>query len=74
MPCKQVCLSIGVTLGYLEGICFLGLFVRRGKYFWFLSCTQRTLRLWVWGWSGTLLKGQGSCELISDYRAQRARL
>jgi hypothetical protein len=28
----------------------------------------------VWGPSGTVAKGQGSTELISDYGAQRARL
>jgi hypothetical protein len=40
----------------------------------FLSRTQRTLRFYVWGSSGTLVKQQGSPELISDYGTQRACL
>ena len=36
----------------------------------FLSWTQRTLRFYVLGPSGTLVKGQGSPEPISDYGAQ----
>jgi hypothetical protein len=37
----------------------------------FLSWTQRTLRCYIWEPSGTVVKGQGSPELISDYGAQR---
>jgi hypothetical protein len=40
----------------------------------FLSWTQRTLRFYIWGPSGTLVKGQDSPELIPDYGAQRAHL
>jgi len=38
----------------------------------FISWTQRTLRFLIWVPSGTLVKGQGFAELISDYGAQRA--
>jgi hypothetical protein len=34
MPCNWVSLSIGALLGNLEGICFLGLFERKGKHIW----------------------------------------
>jgi len=34
MPCKQISLSVGALLGNLEGVCFLGLFERKGKYIW----------------------------------------
>jgi hypothetical protein len=51
-----------------------GTFERKDSISGFLSWTQRTLRFYVWGPSGTLVKGQGSFELISDYGAQRARL
>jgi len=37
------------------------------------SWTQRTLRVYIWGPSGTLAKEQGSTELVSDYGAQMAR-
>jgi hypothetical protein len=40
----------------------------------FLSWTHRTLRFHVLGPSRTLVKEQGSPELISDYGEQRARL
>lgn len=36
------------------------------------SCTQRTLRVQVWGPSGTLAMEQGSLKLVSGYGAQRA--
>jgi hypothetical protein len=34
MPFKWVSLSIGATLGNLEGVYLLGLFERKGKYMW----------------------------------------
>jgi hypothetical protein len=32
------------------------------------------IEIYVWGPSGTLVKEQGSADLITDYGAQRARL
>jgi hypothetical protein len=74
MPCMQVSLSREAPLGNLEGICLLELFKDKGKYIWVRSWTQRTLRFKVWGPCGTLVKGQSSPELISDYGKQRACL
>ena len=73
MPWKRVSHYIGALLGNLEGIRLPGLFEKKsmpGFFCW----TLRTLRFYVWGPYGTLVKGQGSPELISDYGAQRTRL
>jgi len=52
-----------------------GIFERKEKkYIWVSFLTQRTLRFYVWGPSGTLAKEQGPPELISDYGAQRTCL
>jgi len=40
----------------------------------FLSWAQRILRFEDWGPSGTLVKGQDSTDLISDYGAQKVHL
>jgi len=66
--------SIEAPLGNLEGIRLPGLLREKNSISGLFSWTQRTLRFEVWGPSGTLVKGQGSPELISDYGAQRARL
>ena len=34
MPCRRVSLSIGALLGYLEGVCLLGLLREKKKYTW----------------------------------------
>jgi len=74
MSYKRVSLSIGALLGNPDEIHLLGLFEEKESISGFLSWTQRTLRFSVWRPSGTLVKGQGSPELISDYGAQRTCL
>jgi len=72
MPCKLVSLSIGTPMGNLEEIRLPVLLREKENVAGFLSWAQRTLRFQVWGQSGTLVKGQGFPELISEYVAQRA--
>jgi len=67
-------LSLGAPLGNLEGISLPKLLREKDSISGFLSWTQRTLIFWVWEPSETLVKGQGSLELISDYGAQRTPL
>jgi len=74
MPCKRASLFIGALLGKLEGVHLPGLLREKKIISGFLSWTQRPLRFQVWGPSGTLVKEQGSPELILDYGAQRAHL
>ena len=74
MPCKRVSLSIGVPLVKMRGeggFACRDFLRKKDSISRFLSWTQRLLRFYVWGPSGTLLKGQGCAELI-DYGAQRA--
>jgi hypothetical protein len=65
---------IGAPWGNLEVTRLPGLFREKDSIFRFLSWTQRTIRFYVWGPSGTLVKGRGSPEVISDYGTQKARL
>ena len=74
MPCKRVSLSIGAPLGNLEGIRLPGLFERKGKHMWVPFSDPEDIKFLSLGPSGTLVNGQGSPELISDYGAQRAHL
>jgi len=74
MPYKRVSLSTGALLGNLDGTSLLGLFEEKESLCGFLSWTQWTLRFSVWGPSGTLVKGQGSPELLSDCGAKTACL
>ena len=72
MPCKRVSLSIAAPFWNLEGFACRDFLREKDSISGFLSRTQRTLRHEVWGPSGTLVKGQGSPELIPEYGAQRA--
>jgi hypothetical protein len=58
----------------LEGTLLLGLFERKGKYVWVSYLDPTDIKILSLGPSGTLVKGQGCAELISDYGAQRASL
>ena len=60
-------------VGELEGIRLPRLLREKDSISGFLSWTKRTLKFYVWGPSGTLVRGQGSPE-ISDHGAQRAGL
>jgi hypothetical protein len=74
MPYKWVSLSTGAPFGNLNVFAFQGV-LRENEIISSLFCwTKKKLRLQVWGTYGTLLKGQGSPELISDCGAQRASL
>jgi hypothetical protein len=54
---------------------FTGTFDRKIKCIsGFLSRSQWILRFYIWGPSGTLVKEQGSPELIADYGTQRTCL
>jgi len=53
MPCKWVSFSIGAPLGNLEGDRLPGLFERKGKCIWVPFLTQRTVKFYIWGPSGT---------------------
>jgi hypothetical protein len=74
MPCKRVSLSMGAPLWNLEGILLPGLFERKGKYIWVSFLDPEGIKILSLGPFGTLVKGQGSPELISDYGAQRFRV
>jgi hypothetical protein len=73
MPCKRVSLSIGALLGHLEGFRLQG-FLEKGRYICFPFLDPEDFNILSLGPSGTLVKGQGCPELMSDYGAQRARL
>jgi hypothetical protein len=74
MPCKRVSPHRG-PVGAPGGDSLAGTFWReKDSISGFFSWTRRTLRFYVWGPSGTLLKGQGSPELRSAYGAQRGCL
>jgi hypothetical protein len=49
-------------------------FERKRQYIWVPFLDPEDIKILSLGPSGTLVKGQGSPELISDYGAQRARL
>jgi len=66
MPSKQASLSIGALLGKLQGVHLPELLREKESISGFLSWTWRPLRYQVWGPSGTLVKEQGSPELILD--------
>jgi hypothetical protein len=72
MPCKQVSFSIGALLENLGALICQDCLSEKDSASGLLSWTQSTLRFLTWGPSGTLVKGQGSPELISDYGAQGA--
>ena len=72
MPCKWVSPSIAATLGNLEGIRLPGFFDWKGWYIWVPFLDPEDIKILNLGPSGTLVEGQGSPELVSDYEAQRA--
>ena len=74
MFCKRASLFIGAPLGNLEGVRLPGPLREKKSISEFLCWTLRPLRFYVRGASGTLVKEQGSPELILDYGAQRDRL
>jgi hypothetical protein len=45
MPCKQTPLSIGVLLGYLEGVCLPGLLKEKKKYIWVPFLVLEAIRI-----------------------------
>jgi hypothetical protein len=61
-------------VGEPGGGSFAGTFERKEKYIWVPSLDPEAIRTLSPGPSGTVVKGQGSPELILDYGAQRARL
>ena len=65
MLCKRVSLSIEAPLRNLEGFPCLDFTRKKYGISGFLYWTHRTLRSSVWRPYGTLVKGQGSAELIS---------
>jgi hypothetical protein len=60
--------------GKLEGIRLPGFSERKGKYIWVPFLDLEDIKILSLGASGTLVKGQGSPELVLVYGAQRARL
>ena len=74
MPCKQVSLYKGAPLGNLEEIHLPGLFERKGWYIWVPFLDPEDIKILNLGPSGTLVKGQGCPQLISDYGVKRACL
>jgi hypothetical protein len=74
MPCKRVSLSIGALLENIEGVPFAGTFERKEKYIWVPLLDPQAIKILSLGPSGSIVKEQGSPELILDYGAQRARL
>jgi len=72
MPCKRVSLSLGAPLGNLEGIRLLGLFEKKMIDIRVPILDPEDIKILSLGPSGTLVKGQGSPELILDYGAKRA--
>jgi hypothetical protein len=70
MPCKRVSHSIGALVGNL-GFNLPGHLGEKKIISGFLSWTWWPLKFEIWGPSGTLVKEQGSPELMSDYGTQR---
>jgi hypothetical protein len=74
MPCKRAAFSIRALLGNLKEVRLQGLLrEKENACLGSISWTQRTLKVKVWGPSGTSANEQGSLELTSDYGAHRAR-
>jgi hypothetical protein len=63
-----------VNWGNLEGIHLPGLFERKGKCICVPFLDPEDIKNLSLGTIGTVIKGQGSPELISDYGAKRASL
>jgi hypothetical protein len=59
MPCKWVSLSVGALLGNLEGIRFLGLFDRKGKYIWVPFLNPEDIQILRFGAIWNFVKGTG---------------
>jgi len=61
IPYKQVSLSIGASLGNLEGICLPGLFERKGQYIWVPFLDPEDIKILslraIWNY----VKGTGLC-------------
>jgi hypothetical protein len=74
MPCKWVPLSIGTVLRNLKGVHLPGFLREKRKYIWVPFLDPEDIKILSLGPTGTLVKVQGSPELISDYGAQRAHL
>jgi len=74
MPRKRLSLSIGAPLGNLEGVRLQRLFERIGKYIWVPFLDPEDIKILSLRPPGTLVNGQGSRELISDYGARRTHL
>ena len=60
MPYKWASVSMGTLLGNLEEFRLPGLLREKKSIFGLLSWTRRSLRFWIWGSSGALVKEQGS--------------
>jgi hypothetical protein len=58
MPCKQVSLSIGVLLGYLEGFCLPGI-LREKKYIWVHFLDPEDIKILSLGAIWNFNKGTG---------------
>jgi len=74
MPCKRLSPFIGALLGNLEGVLLPGLLREKEKYIWVPFLDPKAIKILSLRPSGTLVKEQGSTELISDYGAQMTRL
>ena len=61
-------------VGEPGGGSFARTFERKEKYIWVLFLDPEAIKILSQGPSGTLVKKQGSPELLLDYTAQRARL
>jgi len=73
MPCKRASFFIRALLGNLEGVRLPGLLrEKKSTYIWFPFLDPEAIKILSLGPSGTLVKEQGSPELILDYGAQRA--
>jgi len=60
-------------VGEPGGGSFSGTFERKEKYMWVPFLDPEAIKILSLGRSGTLVKEQGSPELIFDYGAQRVR-
>jgi hypothetical protein len=59
MPCKQVSLSVGATLGNLEGNHLPGVFESKGKYMWVPFLDPKDIKILSLGAIWNFGKGTG---------------